>query len=55
MHYIEVCSNAESKDSNMNFRVNMLDQEASKVEGILGSMVASLHNFKKYLTLKVVG
>lgn len=33
----------------------MLDQVASKAEGTLGSMVASLHEVKKYLTLKVVG
>ena len=55
MHYVEVCSDAESEESDLNFGVDMLDQEASKAEGTLGSMVASLHGVKKYLTLRVVG
>jgi len=33
----------------------MLYKEALRAEGTLGSMIASLHGVKKYLTLKVVG
>lgn len=32
-----------------------LDQDSPRVEGTLGSMIASLHGVKKYLTLKIVG
>lgn len=35
--------------------MDMLEQEAPRMEGLLGSMIASLHGVNKYLTLKVVG
>ena len=39
------------------FRLGMdtLDHGSPRVEGTLGSMIASLHKVKKYLTLKVIG
>lgn len=55
VHYVEVCYDIKLEDSDLNFGVDILDQVASKVEGILGSMVTSLHEVKKYLILKVVG
>jgi len=35
--------------------MDMLDQEATKEEGMLGNMIASLHGVKKYITFKEVG
>jgi len=54
VHYIEVLFE-ESDNSDLDLGVDILDQESPKVEGSLGSMIASLHRVKKYLTLKVVG
>lgn len=34
--------------------MDTLNQDSPRVEGTLGSMIASLHGVKKYLTLKIV-
>lgn len=52
---MEVCSDAESEEFDPKFGRDTLDRMATKAEGSIGSMIASLHGVKKYLTLKVVG
>jgi len=55
VHYIEVLLDGEEDGSDLELGMDMLDQtEAPKVEASLGSMIASLYEVKKYLTLKVI-
>lgn len=53
MHYIEVFLKDDSDDSVLEIGVDTLNK--ARAEGTLGSMIASLHGVKKYLTLKVMG
>jgi len=54
-HYIEVCSGGESDDSDLEMGADICGLGSPRVAGTLGSMIASLHGVKKYLTLKVIG
>lgn len=55
MHYIDVFSENESEDLDLELGVDTLEQGSPRAEGTLGSMISSLHGVKKYLTLKIVG
>lgn len=48
-------SGEESNGSDLELGVDVDGLELPRVAGTLGSMIASLHGAKKYLTLKVVG
>lgn len=54
MHYIEVKSKRGSDDLDIEVGTDTLDLGPPRVEGTVGSMIASLHGVKEYLTLKVV-
>lgn len=54
-HYIEVLSRGESDDSNLEIGADIGGPRSPRVASMLGSMIASLHGVKKYLTLKVIG
>lgn len=55
MHYIKVHSDGGSDDSNLEVGMNLPKLRQPQVEGTLGSMIASMHGVKKYITLKVIG
>lgn len=49
------CTTQMYDDLDLEIGINTLDHDSPHIEGTLGSMVASLHGVKKYLTLKIVG
>lgn len=55
MHYIEVLLEDSSEESELELNEGKDDSLLLRAEGMLGSMVASLHGVKKCLTLKLIG
>jgi len=55
VNYIEVFSDEEIDELELDLGMDTLDEGTPNEEGSLGIMITSLHGVKKYLTLKVVG